>query len=71
MSRKTITQKISRAKSRERKKELFLEWVMDWEREQSIIIKRAQDCAQNFEINDTGTALRGLQAVTEKKFDAL
>jgi hypothetical protein len=68
MSRKTITERIRRAKTNDARTELISQWLDDWKDEQTKLCERL---SLAIDIHEACIVNGQLRAVTDKKFVAL
>lgn len=69
--RRTITQHIRRARSKERLLELAEKWINDWEAEQTGLIDRLGNAVARDDYDEECICTGQLRAITEKRFNGL
>ena len=68
---RSISQRLSRAKSAEAKREVLQEWTLYWHKEQLGLLLELKAAVIDNDYHRTCQSINQLQAVTEKKFAAL
>lgn len=68
---RTITERIKRARTKERLLELTAEWVDKWETEQVELIRRLGNAIANDDYDEECICTGQLRAITEKRFTGL
>jgi hypothetical protein len=71
MSRKTITERIRRAKTNDARTELISQWLDDWKDEQTKLCERLSLAIDIHDFDEACIVNGQLRAVTDKKFVAL
>ena len=69
--RRSIGERLNRAKSLEVKQEVARDWAADWEREQKTLITQLQQAVKTDDYDQLCIVTGQLKAVTEKRFNAL
>lgn len=70
-NRRTITQYIRRAHSKERLLELAEKWINDWETEQTGLINRLGNAVARNDYDEECICTGQLRTITEKRFAGL
>ena len=68
---RSISYKLSKASTPERKAEVLHDWANRWYQEHIDIVQRIKDAVDSGNLNDLRINLGELRAVTSKKHDAL
>ena len=69
--RRSIGERLSRAKSPEVKQEVALDWAADWKREQKSLIAKLEQAVKTDDYDQLCIVTGQLKSVTEKRFNAL
>lgn len=69
--RRSIGERLNRAKSPEVKQEVARDWASDWDREQKSLIAQLEQAVKNDDYDKMCIVTGQLKAVTEKRFKAL
>lgn len=68
---RSITQRLSRAKSPEAKREAALDWAANWAQEQSGLIRDLESALARDNYDDLCRAVGQIKTVSEKRLQAL
>tara|TARA_Y100000780_G_scaffold176831_1_gene161994 strand:- start:3058 stop:3315 length:258 start_codon:yes stop_codon:yes gene_type:complete len=69
--RRSIGERLNRAKSPEVKQEVARDWAADWAREQKLLIGKLEKAVKTDDYDQMCIVTGQLKAVTEKRFNAL
>lgn len=69
--RRSIGERLNRAKSPEVKQEVARDWAADWAREQKLLIGKLEQAVKTDDYDQLCIVTGQLKAVTEKRFCAL
>lgn len=69
--RRSIGERLNRAKSPEVKQQAARDWVADWERDQKSLIAQLEQAVKTDDYDQLCIVTGQLKAVTEKRFNAL